>query len=100
MPVAVEVAALWPVNEKLCLVNVYAQRSRFAPDGQWPAARVGDKLTFKPRPPVGHFVRLITQRADQLHSLGDIVFIHGGIVVSLASSRRRNGPADNPLTEN
>jgi hypothetical protein len=36
-------------------------------------------------------VKLIAQRAHQLDGLGGVALIHGGIVASLASFRRRNG---------
>jgi hypothetical protein len=84
--------ALESADENLCLVNVSAQRGRFAPEGGCPAVRAGDTVTFEPRQLAGHFLQLIAQRADQLHGLGGIAFIHGGIVASLASSCRRNGP--------
>ena len=65
-----------------------ARSGRFAPDGgRCPAVRAADTLTLEPRQLAGHFVQLIPQRADQLHGLGGVMFIHGGIVASLASSR-------------
>jgi hypothetical protein len=50
-------------------------------------------LTFKPRQLAGHCVQLIAQRAHQLDGLGDIMFIHDGIVASLAAPGRRNESA-------
>jgi hypothetical protein len=47
-------------------------------------------VAFKPRQLAGHFVELVAQRADQFHGLGGIMFVHGGIVASLVSSRRGN----------
>ena len=76
MPVAVQVMAFQPVNENLCLADVSSQRRRFAPDGRCPAIRAGGILPFEPHQPAGHFVELLAQRADQLHGLGGIAFIH------------------------
>jgi hypothetical protein len=78
--VAVQVAALQPVNENLGLVDVSPQRGCFRPDGRRPAVGAGDILTVEPRQLVRHLVQLIAQRADQLHGLGDIDFNHAGMV--------------------
>ena len=96
--VAVQVAALQPVNENLGLVDVSPQRGCFRPDGRRPAVGAGDILTVEPRQLVRHLVQLIAQRADQLHGLGGIDFIHAGMVAPLTSFCRRNGSGrDNPL---
>jgi len=71
--VVVQVTALYPVYENLCLVNFSPQRSRFAPDGLSPAARAGDIFTFEPHQLMGHLVHLTAQRTEQLDGLGDIV---------------------------
>jgi hypothetical protein len=55
-------------------------------------------LTVEPRQLVRHLMQLIPQRADQLHGLGGINFIHAGMVAPLAAFRRVNGSGrDYPL---
>jgi hypothetical protein len=46
--VAAQVAALQPVNENLCLLNVSAQRGCFNPHRACPAVPAGDILTLDP----------------------------------------------------
>ena len=54
------------------------------PDGRCPAVGATGILTVEPRQLVGHLVELIAQSADQLHRLGRVDFVHGGIVAPLA----------------
>jgi hypothetical protein len=67
--VAAEVAALQPIDENLCLSDVSAQSGCLQPHRGCSAVPAGDILAFDPSQLGGHLVQLVTQRADQLHSL-------------------------------
>jgi len=88
--VAVQVTALQPIDEKLCLLYVSAQRGCFhATHRACPAVPAGDILAFHPGQLGGHMVQLMTQSADQPHGLGGLAIPHDEMVASPWPSRRR-----------
>ena len=79
--VAVQVTALQPIDEKLCLLYVGAQCGCFHPHFACPAVPA-DTMAFRPSQLAGHLVQLMAQCADQLHSLGSLAVTHSANIAS------------------